>query len=64
MAKFSKVIDGRKLIGDAETADIADLAITTAKLADNAITLEKVDSVLTLYIGVYGISEYGRCVYA
>ena len=42
MAKFSKVIDGRKLIGDAQTLDIEDLAVTTAKLAAGAVTAVKV----------------------
>ena len=64
MAKFYEVVDGRKLIGDVQTADIEGLAVTTAKLADGAVALNKIDSVLTLYTGVYGISEYGRSVYA
>jgi len=39
-------------------------AVITAKIANDAVTLAKMDSTLTLYTGVYGISEYGRCVYA
>ena len=41
MAKFSKVIDGQKLIGDAQTDDIEDSAVTTAKLTDLAVTAAK-----------------------
>ena len=41
MAKFIKVIDGQKLIGDAQTDDIENKAVTTAKLADAGVTPPK-----------------------
>jgi len=52
MAKTIKVIDGRHLIGDVQTTDIEDLAVTAAKIP-----------ALVPYIGVYGYAEYGRSVY-
>ena len=55
MAKVTyNVADGTKLIGDVQTADIEDSAVTLAKLA----------SAKLLYTGVYEYAEYGRCVYA
>ena len=42
MAKFVKVVDGQRLIGDAQTADIEDLAVTAAKLAANAVETAKI----------------------
>ena len=63
MAKFSKVIDGRKLIGDAQTPDIEDLAVTTAKLAAGAVTIAKLVNPKLLYIGLYDYAEYDRSVY-
>ena len=42
MPKFSMVIDGQKLIGDAQTNDIEDGAITMAKLAANAVETAKI----------------------
>jgi len=41
MAKFCKVVDGQKLIGDAQTDDIEDLAVSTAKLANAGVTPPK-----------------------
>ena len=63
MAKTIKVIDGRHLIGDVQTIDIEDGAVTTAKIADANITTGKFTSSLVPYIGVYGYAEYGRSVY-
>jgi len=42
MPKFSMVIDGQKLIGDVQTDDIEDGAITMAKLAANAVGTAKI----------------------
>jgi len=42
MAKFYEVVDGQKLIGDVQTADIEDLAVTAAKIAASAITTAKI----------------------
>ena len=42
MAKFYEVVDGRKLIGDVQTADIEDLNVTAAKLAANAVETAKI----------------------
>ena len=64
MAKFCEVVDGQKLIGDVQTADIEDLAVTAAKIAAETITLAKLQSALILYTGVYEYAEYGRSVYA
>jgi len=48
MAKFYEVVDGRKLIGDVQTADIEDSAVTTAKIADANVTSAKlVDASVT-----------------
>jgi len=63
MAKVAKVIDGKHLIGDVQTEDIEDSAVTTAKIADANITTVKFTSALVPYIGVYGYAEYGRSVY-
>ena len=63
MAKFIKVIDGQKLIGDAQTADIEDLAVTTAKLDNASVTIAKLVSPKLLYIGLYDYAEYDRSVY-
>ena len=63
MAKVSQVIDGHHLIGDVQTEDIEDSAVTAAKLADGAITSVKLSSRFVPYIGLYGYAEYGRCVY-
>ena len=41
MAKLTKVIDGKHLIGDVQTIDIEDLAVSTAKLADAGVTPPK-----------------------
>jgi len=41
MPKFSMVIDGQKLIGDVQTIDIEDSAVSTAKLADAGVTPPK-----------------------
>ena len=53
MPKFSMVIDGKKLIGDVQTDDVEDRAITMAKLASPKI----------VYIGLYDYAEYDRSVY-
>jgi len=53
MPKFSMVIDGKKLIGDVQTDDIDDGAITMVKLASPKI----------VYIGLYDYAEYDRSVY-
>ena len=42
MAKLTKVIDGKHLIGDVQTIDIEDLAVSTAKLADAGVTPPKI----------------------
>ena len=63
MAKLTKVIDGKHLIGDVQTIDIEDLAVTTAKLADDAVTIAKLVSPKLLYIGLYDYAEYDRSVY-
>ena len=61
---------GRQAIEDAYfsadatmRAKFADSFINAAKIADSAITSEKLSSALVPYIGVYGYGEYGRCVY-
>ena len=41
MAKLTKVIDGRHLIGDVQTADIEDSAVSTAKILDANVTTAK-----------------------
>ena len=41
MAKFCKVVDGQKLIGDVQTIDIEDSAVSTTKLADAGVTPPK-----------------------
>ena len=41
MAKLTKVIDGRHLIGDVQTIDIEDLAVSTAKILDANVTTVK-----------------------
>ena len=63
MAKLTKVIDGRHLIGDVQTIDIEDSAVTTAKLADAVVTIAKLVSPKLLYIGLYDYAEYDRSVY-
>ena len=63
MAKFLKVIDGQKLIGDVQTIDIEDSAVSTTKLADAVITIVKLVSPKLLYIGLYDYAEYDRSVY-
>ena len=63
-AKGSVVVDGQKVpMVPLGTTDIADNAVTTAKIPDSAITSLKLSSALVPYIGVYGYGEYGRCVY-
>jgi len=42
MAKAAKVLDGKRLICDVETEDIEDSAVTTAKLAADAVTTAKI----------------------
>ena len=42
MPKFSMVIDGQKLIGDVQTDDVEDGAITMVKLADAGVTPPKI----------------------
>ena len=63
MPKFSMVIDGQKLIGDVQTIDIEDSAVSTAKLADAVVTIAKLVSPKLLYIGLYDYAEYDRSVY-
>jgi len=63
MAKLTKVIDGRHLIGDVQTIDIEDSAVSTAKLADAVVTIAKLVSPKLLYIGLYDYAEYDRSVY-
>ena len=63
MAKLTKVIDGKHLIGDVQTIDIEDSAVSTAKLADAAVTIAKLVSPKLLYIGLYDYAEYDRSVY-
>lgn len=72
---------GRQAIADAYfsadatmRAKFADLFITAAKLATDAVTTDKIlalavtlaklESAKLLYTGVYEYAEYGRCVYA
>jgi hypothetical protein len=54
MAKLKKAVDGKYLIGDVQTDDIEDAAVTLAKLV----------SAKMLYTGVYEYAEYDRSVYA
>ena len=63
MPKFSMVIDGQKLIGDVQTIDIEDSAVSTAKLADAVVTIAKLVSPKLFYIGLYDYAEYDRSVY-
>ena len=63
MAKLTKVIDGKHLIGDVQTIDIEDSAVSTAKLADAVVTIAKLVSPKLLYIGLYDYAEYDRSVY-
>ena len=53
MPKFSMAIDGQKLIGDVQTDDVEDRAITMAKLVSPKV----------VYIGLYDYAEYDRSVY-
>ena len=46
-----------------DNAAMQDGAITADKIAAGAVTLEKMASAKVFSTGVYGYSEYGRCVY-
>jgi len=61
---------GRQAIEDAYfaattemRAKFADSFINAAKIADAAITQAKLESAKLGYIGVYGIGQYGTCLY-
>lgn len=56
---------GRAAMADSfvNAAKIASDAVETAKIKNAAVTLDKLSSPSLLWTGVYGYSEYGRCVY-
>ena len=61
---------GRQAIEDAYfsadatmRAKFADEFITAAKIAAGAITQAKLESAKLAYLGVYGVGQYGTCLY-
>ena len=71
MAKVVHNIDGQKLIGDVQTDDVEDAAITNAKIAtvdgskvvDASIEVGKLSSNLLKYLLSVGRVDYGHVGY-
>ena len=60
----SEIADGALSADTAGRAKMATYFLQNSHIPDGTITLAKLSSSKVLYSGIYGLSEYGRSVYA